>query len=261
MKKTTLFIALMMALPLSRAFAQTGEIIYRDFEPDSILIYWEKYGPVWIDLDLDGEANEFYMKMWVYGSVCAPEHQTIGSNIRICTIEPENIDVPLTEVPEEDWKCYVGWGNGPEACRYTRYGFRIRRMDGYYYGWFETYDRDVSTKNGKQRAHHGFDRTAYCTIPDYPLRWGQTDLYDDVEESVPNSFATVQPNPTTGLFTITGLSLQQIEIYDALGQEIASLKANGNQTAIDLSSQPAGVYLVSVTDTEGRRCVKKVVRQ
>ena len=260
MKKTILFIALMMALSLSRAFAQTGEIIYRDFEPDSILIYWHKLGPVWIDLDLDGEANEFYMKMWVAGSVCAPEHQTIGNKIRMCTIEPENIDVPLTEVPEEDWRWYVGWAGGPEACRYTRYGFRIRRIDGYYYGWFETYDRVISTKNGKQIVHHGFDRTAYCTIPNYPLRWGQTDLYDDVEEASPNSFATVLPNPNNGVFTVVGENLRQIEVLDVLGQRIATLQANSDRTTIDLSGQPAGVYLINVTDHNGRQCVKKVVK-
>lgn len=137
------------------------------------------------------------------------------------------------------------------------YAVRIKKEEKYYYGWFRSYEDYVPNV----KDNYCVDKTVFCTIPNYPLRWGQTDLYDDVEEASPNSFATVRPNPTTGLFAIMCEGLKQIEVHDALGREIASLKANGNQITIDLSSQPAGVYLVSVTDTEGRRCVKKVVRQ
>ena len=81
---------------------------------------------------------------------------------------------------------------------------------------------------------------------------------DDV--IVPDSGFLCYPNPTADRFVIKGDSLQQVEVYNLLGQFIASMKAEGNILLIDLSSRPAGVYLVSVTDTEGRRCVKKVVK-
>ena len=261
MKRIRFILILLAILPFTRAHAQTGEVIYRDFEPDSILVYWLYLGPIYIDLDVDGEADDFMMRMTEWGNVCHPELFRENPNLTICYVEEDPDDYIISEVQEEDWRTYVSWSGGNTAAEYSHYGFRIKQGDDYYYGWFETYNGYVEKDNGKStEAQYGFDRTAYCTIPNYPLRWGQTDLYDDVEEASPNSFATVQPNPTTGLFAIMCEGLKQIEVHDALGREIASLKANGNQTTIDLSSQPAGVYLVSVTDTEGRRCVKKVVK-
>ena len=157
-------------------FIEEEPIIYRDFEPDSILIYWDKLGPVWIDLDVDGEADDLMMKMQAGGEFCIPQFNTAGPNVRICTIEPDSLDMILSEVKEEDWKTYIGWHGYNTLGRYSHYGFRIQSENGYYYGWFETYNRIVSEKNEKQIAHFGFDRTAFCTIPDYPLRWGQTSL-------------------------------------------------------------------------------------
>ena len=156
-------------------YIEEEPIIYRDFEPDSILIYWHKLGPVWIDLDADGESDDFYMQMNAGGQICYPVLLTANPNIRVCTIEPDNTDIILSEVEEENWKTCIGWiaGFGSLAIHYSHYGFRIQREEGYYYGWFETYDREVSGKNEKRIVHHGFDRTAYCTIPNYPLRWGQ----------------------------------------------------------------------------------------
>jgi hypothetical protein len=271
MKKTKLILALLALLPFSGAFAQTGEIIYRDFEPDSILIYWVKLGPVWIDLDVDGEPDDLAMQMLTFdpgfgagGSICAPELFTSGSNMRICAIEPDSTNIILSEVAEEDWVTYVGWSgpNGCDAVRYTHYGFRIRRDDRYYYGWFETYDRVISVKNGKRIVHHGFDRTAYCIVPDYPLRWGQTDILGVEENSeTDNAFAIIHPNPTSGMVTVTGENLQQAEVLNMLGQRILGVHGKGNELHIDMAPLPAGVYFVSITDEEGHKCVRKVVKE
>lgn len=81
---------------------------------------------------------------------------------------------------------------------------------------------------------------------------------DDVV--VPDSGFLCYPNPTADRFVVKGENLQRVDVYDLLGQFIASMKADGNVLLIDFSGRPAGVYLVSVTDTEGCRCVKKVVK-
>ena len=242
MKKTILLFALMVALPFSRALAQVGEIIYHDYEPDLMLQFMEQPTEIQIDFDEDGiyDIRMCWYFVSVEGGFKIVCH---GQNVKVCKAEVGDT-IPFLS----------GWYfEQTFATRHENYAVRIEKDEEYYYGWFRTYYEEEEQK-------WYLDERAYCTIPNYPLRWGQTDLYDDVEESGTNGFATVQPNPTAGLFTITGEGLKRIEICDALGQEIASLKANGNQTTIDLSSQPAGVYLVSVTDTEGRRCVKKVVK-
>jgi len=257
MKKIKLILALLALMPFTGAFAQTGDIIYRDFEPDSILIYWHKLGPVWIDLDVDGEADDLNMQMVKMGEICFPEILTTGSNIKICTIESNNTDIILSEVEEEDWKTYVSWSGGNTAAYYSHYGFRIQREDGYYYGWFETYNRVVSQKNEKQTSHYGFDRTAYCTIPNYPLQWGQTEFWG-VEENGDNASGKLHPNPTTGIVRIEGEKASEVRVFNPLGQLVQTVQ---NTNEVSLEGLPQGVYLLRVTTKDGNVFSDKVVKE
>ncbi len=43
-----------------------------------------------------------------------------------------------------------------------------------YYGWFRIY----LLMNGTDWPWVALDKKAYCTIPNYPLRWGQTNFTD-----------------------------------------------------------------------------------
>ena len=104
-------------------------------------------------------------------------------------------------------------------------------------------------------------RTAYCTVPDYPLRVGQTDFsWTGLDGQVGAAFATLHPNPPSDIVTVSGQDLESAEVFNALGQRIASVKGSGERLTIDLSGQPAGIYFVNVTDSVGRKCVKKVVK-
>jgi len=260
MKKTKIFLALLALLPISRAIAQMGEIIYRDFEPDSILIYWHKLGPVWIDLDADGEADDISMVMDISGEICYPSICSADwSILKICPIESNNTDIVLSEIEEEKWVNYVAWDQGPTAARYNHYGFRIQREDGYYYGWFETYSRYVKRNNNeKQEAHYGFDRTAYCTIPNYPLYWGQTELTVDLEENVGDNKAKLHPNPTEGTVRIEGEKAIEVRVYNTLGQLVRTVQ---NANNVSLEGLPQGVYLLRVTLEGGKVFSDKVVKE
>ena len=72
---------------------------------------------------------------------------------------------------------------------------------------------------------------------------------------------TLYPNPATGFVTITGTNLKQAQIINTLGQCVATVKGEGEQLSVDISDLPAGVYFVNITDGEGRKCVKKVVKE
>jgi hypothetical protein len=63
------------------------------------------------------------------------------------------------------------------------------------------------------------------------------------------------------MVTITGLNLRQAEVVNTLGQRVAAVKGEGNQLSVNISNLPAGIYFVNVTDEEGRKCVRKVVKE
>ena len=69
----------------------------------------------------------------------------------------------------------------------------------------------------------------------------------------------VYPNPSRGVFTLnTGkLVVEKIEIYNVLGERIRLLEKTQGSTAIDLSREPNGAYLLHIITKEGRG-VRKV---
>lgn len=68
------------------------------------------------------------------------------------------------------------------------------------------------------------------------------------------------PNPTTGVFTISGLdNVATIEVYNSLGQEVTTIENNTKSTVSFDLTEKSGVYMVKVTDRNGRSATQKVV--
>jgi len=77
----------------------------------------------------------------------------------------------------------------------------------------------------------------------------------------------VYPNPTKGIFTVDVISDQintaDLKVVDALGKVIfeqKGLNVQENQSSIDLSDNPQGIYFV-VVSSEDYRTVKKIFLQ
>ena len=137
-------------------------------------------------------------------------------------------------------------------------GLRIKDGENYYYGWLRAFAKYDAENNV---FYFKITETCFCTIPNYPLRWGQTSINTDVDENASSAFAAVYPNPSTGIVNIIGQDLKSAEVFNTLGQHVATAAGDGERLSVDLSGQPAGVYFVSVTDKEGRKCVRKVVKE
>jgi len=234
--------------------AQQGEIIYRNFDPDSILTihYITNYEDSML-INLDGEGHpDIIMFYYVDSDGAFPYIKSVYSDsLQLCSVEQDDI---ISEVT--NWRSTLDpW----LVVANNYYGFRVKHGDGYIYGWFETrFGRGC----GKTYwTHWDFDRTAYCTIPNYPLLWGQTSLTESIKETESTAFATIYPNPTTVIVTVTGESLRQAEVFNMLGQQMLSIKGEGNELQIDMTALPAGVYFVNVTEESGKKCVRKVVKE
>jgi hypothetical protein len=81
---------------------------------------------------------------------------------------------------------------------------------------------------------------------------------------------TLQPNPTTGKFSIVGsseLGLGSVYVYNNIGQMVYQSRINSQQPEIDISTHPAGIYFVRIFSSapagEGRGEVflQKVVKE
>ncbi len=78
-----------------------------------------------------------------------------------------------------------------------------------------------------------------------------------VNETAVNAFS-IFPNPTTSSFAIQGdFSVASVEVYNLLGQKVISISSNN----VDVSNLNTGMYLVTVTDTDGNKATKRCIKK
>ena len=274
MKKETRNIPLLLIAALSLSMqvkAQNDSLVYTT--PD-ISVYhtneeWrsDEYNRLYWDLTKDGDPD--ILCVFTYnrntGRIdidAGPmiETYSMGYPDNLWMVTPYLQEEPLNS-PEIPWIVTIlgpvyGDYPGSDTTAYRPVAFRRKVDNTYYYGWFMMKADWVG--NGMTFS---IPESAYCTIPDYPLRWGQTSLNEGVEETDATAFATLHPNPTSGQVNITGKTLRQAEVVNLLGQRVATVAGDGDVLHIDMTKLPEGVYFVNITDGEGRKCVRKVVKE
>ena len=243
-KRIVLLSTIVLFLSISKALAQQGYIIINDFVPDSVL-YIGGYTPSELLIDIDMDSIPDIRMHWTFHSPSYAFYITsCQQNIFLCEGEEGDTIPNLTQ-----WRSELTF---PERQDY--HAIRFEKEGNYYYGWIRTH------ANPTERTWC-FDKSVYCTIPNYPFQVGQTTLTGIEENDESNLFATLHPNPTNGQVTITGENLRKAEVVNMLGQHVLSVMGEGTELRINIQRLPSGVYFVNVTDNEGRRCVKKVVKE
>ena len=243
MKKIIIILILLALLPISRAFAQKGEILFTDFDPDPFLYVHSAYEAMSFDLTYD---SIYDLRMYF---------QTTGLfyvNFRIESIDEE---FEISQIADGDtvpnaqyWRNVWGCPQNPDCFSYMAY--RIEIDGDYYYGWFRVYS------NAEERKWY-FDKFAFCTIPNYPLIVGQTSLTDGIGE-METTASRLHPNPTKGTVHIEGEKAAKVQVFYALGQ---LLKTVQNSNEVSLEGLPQGVYVLRVTLENGKVFSDKVVKE
>ena len=100
---------------------------------------------------------------------------------------------------------------------------------------------------------------ALCFHQNGELVW-QNPEYDaclitDVEETYDNEL-TLYPNPANNHVRINGVEAAEVEVYNALGQLVKTVRGTNE---IDLSGLVEGVYLLRIRDAEGKNHVVRVM--
>ena len=65
------------------------------------------------------------------------------------------------------------------------------------------------------------------------------------------------PNPTEGNFTVEGLNVAKVEVYNLVGQKV--FEAESQKATIDATNWNKGIYLVNITSQSGAIETKKLV--
>ena len=76
----------------------------------------------------------------------------------------------------------------------------------------------------------------------------------DTEESLVFCY----PNPARDLVKVEGVEPTSVQLYNAFGQLVKT--ANGTKE-IGMAGLPSGIYFLNITDSEGRKCMRKVVKE
>ena len=266
------FIITILALVcLQMVQAQTENyLLYKEYDPD----YWVVVTPGQqydIDINDDGIADVRYrvflgniglpisevntVNGWLACNYCSSPWGSGHDNFFYDQSVPLN-DTSLVWGGSCLFEAFVQYPNVTPLV--YKVALRYRDGEDYYYGWAE-FEEIREASNGRGRFHVA--QTCYCAIPNYPLHWGQTSLTDDLAENESAVFAIVYPNPTNGRIAISGPTLKQAEVVNALGQRVATAKGKDETLQIDIANLPAGVYFVNITDEDGRKCVRKVVKE
>ena len=253
-RKLTLLATLLLAM--ASTFAQEGGIIYTQYEPDRC-VESERYHTFTINMDIDGDGVKdcgVQMDFWrlIYFDFL------LYDGWERCNRNFDDESDTIVSGPHRWFR--DGWTITADATVGLR---KVVNDTTVYYGWLRLTYQDLTNWElipPYEKEIVCVHDMAFCTIPNYPLRWGQTSL-TGIEENGSAAFATVHPNPTTGLVTIVGENLNQADVVNMLGQCVATVQGKGKTLQIDISSLPAGIYFVRITDDEGRKCTHKVVKE
>jgi hypothetical protein len=80
----------------------------------------------------------------------------------------------------------------------------------------------------------------------------QTDVVDENEGETK---VTIFPNPTNGIIHIEGVTASEVQVYNALGQVVKTVRGTNE---VDLSGLAEGIYLLRIMDAEGKVYTNKI---
>ena len=85
---------------------------------------------------------------------------------------------------------------------------------------------------------------------------------DGVADNRLEESLAVYPNPATDRLFVNGNSLQQVKLFNAMGQcVLMKMVDNKSNTEISLENLPSGMYMLHVTTNGGETVVKKVMKK
>ena len=245
MKTKTLLLAVFACLFSTTLFSQEdGTIIYTDFEPDSVIY------PVhidYIDINYDNEWDVKFIRE-IYGGFGVLECNDYWG-VRHLTY---NFNDSLSSIKK--WSTYVElltYGNDYHIALLHKVGAEC------YYGWMKLYveRHDASWHDPSVTI----TEMAYCTIPNYPLRFGQKSLTEDVAEISAADYYSLYPNPTDNVLTLMTSAEHECEMVEVFSIDGRLIKSQTNDFSnINVEDINSGIYFVRIRFRNGEVFTDKI---
>ena len=246
MKTKTLLLAVFACLFSTTLFSQEdGTIIYTDFEPDSVIypVYTD-----YIDINYDNEWDVRFIRN-IYAGYGVLECNGYWAVRKVAY----NFTDSLSSIKK--------WSNYAELLPYGNQYIALKQKVGgvFYYGWMKLYveRHDASWHDPSVTI----TEMAYCTIPYYPLKFGQKSLTEDVAEiDDANCQYELYPNPVDDRLVLKLADehkCENVAIYSIDGRIIKSQDSDFEN--IDVSALTRGVYFVRIRLQEGSVFTEKIV--
>ena len=247
MKTKTLLLAVFACLFSLTLFSQeNGTIIYTDFEPDSIIspIKWDSSGGNPIDINFDGE-DDFVFETTFSSS-------NLHKQIRVYTNWKLAMTGESNPKPISEYSHWENWHDmSTSTTNYFYIAFRHYIDMEFCYGWirYEYYGDKIVIND-----------MAYCTIPNYPLRFGQKSLTEDVAEISAADYYSLYPNPTDNIITLKTSAEHECEMVEVFSIDGRLIKSQTNDFSnINVDDINSGIYFVRIRFRNGETFTEKVV--
>lgn len=257
MKTKTLLLTALMCFVSSLLFSQEdGRIIYTDFDPDMIITpdttcydYYggdSQKGPS-IDMNNDGKEDFYFFRE--YNSAGWWYKMRVVNNFKMGCPEVGDTIAPLTELTYDTYVVEFTYSE------MSYFAFRYPISNGEYcYGWARLY------WDWRKNTGILYDM-AYCTIPNYPLKFGQKSLTESLDDFSSNEMK-LYPSPATDKVVLelpNGTVCKHIKIYSIDGRLLKC--QNDNFENIDISILPSNIYIVEANLEDGIVLVEKIVKK
>jgi hypothetical protein len=90
------------------------------------------------------------------------------------------------------------------------------------------------------------------------IDWAEVCDIWSIAENSEDKHIVLYPNPTNGFVKIEGIEPAEVQVYNAVGQMVKTVRGTNN---IDVSSLAEGVYLLRITDADGRSYAGRVMKE
>lgn len=280
MRKTILL--LLFIIILNVVYAQQGRIIYTEFDPYPCMTGLPSEQNIILDINHDGiDETLFYRGLGGHNGDpwCILYNPTNHPDADKWKYRDLNYELTDTLSMVAHFGLHYIYNLKNPSYSYHAPSYEVTEMlriavrhavdedqngeTHYCYGWIEVVGRWTWDKpSWTMLLTVWVPRMAYCTIPDYPLIYGQKDI-DGSVASIEDVTVKIYPNPASDYIKIeTYHTCQYIKIYSLDGYLVFETRDFASQpTTIDIGNLTTGVYIVKVCLADGREYFTKIIKE